>query len=599
MFKQIRELFSLLEPEQRKKFYKLQFLVILMAFAEIIGVASIAPFMALVGNIDLLEKENILSSIYLYLGFVTPRDFVFWLGVGVLSVLATAASISMYTTWRLSLFGARVGADLSNRLYTHYLNQNWLFHVNQNSAQLTKQIANEAGRVTNQMIKPLLFINSKLAIVIFILIGLFYYDPIVAISGLLLFASSYIILYLIVRVRLQNNGKALSLLAKKRYQLMNEAFGGIKDLLLLGRKQDFIERFNQSSVLLAQSMGSNAVIAQVPRYFMEFIAFGGMIALVLYLLAKHQGDLGVVLPVISVYALAAFKLLPAFQQIYGNMTQLKIGEAAFDAIKEDLIASQTKEQVMEINHNLGRLEPKKSISLEGITFNYPGKHQPTLNKLNMIIPVNSVVGIVGLSGSGKSTLIDVFLALIEQQQGQLFIDGEQISQNNRRQWQNSIGFVPQAIFLSEGTIAENVAFGIPQNKIDIINVKRALKLAHLDELIAELPDGLDTKVGERGVQLSGGQRQRIGIARALYHDTSVLVFDEATSALDGITERMIMDAIHDFHGQKTIVLIAHRLKTVEKCDSIFVLDNGHVVDQGSYQDLLARNLQFQNMATNS
>ena len=242
---------------------------------------------------------------------------------------------------------------------------------------------------------------------------------------------------------------------------------------------------------------------------------------------------------------------------------------------------------------------KKNISLEKITFNYPGIEEPTLKQLNMSIPVNSVTGIVGPSGSGKSTLIDILLGLIKPQKGQLKVDGNIINDENRRSWQNTFGFVAQNIFLSEGTIAENIAFGIPEDKINFKQVEKALNLAHLSEFVKSLKDGFHSKVGERGVQLSGGQRQRIGIARALYHEAEVLVLDEATSSLDGITEKMIMEAINNFSGKKTIILIAHRLKTVQKCDQIFFIEEGRVVDKGTYKELIKTNEQFKKMATDA
>jgi HlyD family secretion protein len=217
----------------------------------------------------------------------------------------------------------------------------------------------------------------------------------------------------------------------------------------------------------------------------------------------------------------------------------------------------------------------------------------------MTIPANSVIGLVGASGSGKSTAIDLLLGLLTPQKGELCIDGTSITESNKRAWQNTIGFVPQSIFLSEGTIAENVAFGLPVKVIDLEQVKKAIQLAHLTELVEQLPNGLDTKVGERGVQLSGGQRQRIGIARALYNEADVLVFDEATSALDGITEKIIMEAIHDFSGQKTIIMIAHRLKTVQKCDTIYLMEQGQITAQGTYDELVANNAQFKEMAAHA
>jgi len=243
--------------------------------------------------------------------------------------------------------------------------------------------------------------------------------------------------------------------------------------------------------------------------------------------------------------------------------------------------------------------PMKTISLENVSFTYPGKEAPTLNQINISISANSAVGIVGESGSGKSTLINILLGLIEPQEGSLKIDKTDINNMNRRSWQNTIGFVAQNIFLSEGTIAENVAFGIPRDQINLEQVQTALELAHLSELIKSLEKGVHTKVGERGVQLSGGQRQRIGIARALYHEAEVLVFDEATSSLDGITEKMIIEAIHEFSGQKTIIMVAHRLKTVKKCDLIFFIDKGKLIDQGTFEELVDRNEHFKNLTTHA
>ncbi|WFE68814.1 ABC transporter ATP-binding protein [Thiomicrospira sp. R3] len=602
----IKELFQLLTPSQRKRFYTLQILVIIMALAEIVGIASIAPFMALVGDVSMLERDNILANLYQQSGIQNPYDFVFWVGIGVLGALTMAALISMYTIWKLSMFAAKVGTEIADRLYTHYMNQAWLFHASGSSAQLTKQVSNEAVRVTDAVIQPLMQMNARVVLALFLSIAIFAYNPIVAITGLAIFAVAYILLYKLVRKRLQKNGQTLTNVATQRFRLLNEGFGGIKDVLLLNRNQDFIDRFEQTGQEFAYARGNNNVLGQVPRYFMELLAFGAMIGLVLYLIVSHQGNLGVVLPIVAVYALAGFKLLPAFQQIYASIAQIKGNIAAFEAIREDLLASQkrqeqnakqtTSQKAQQIN---ARLTLKQAIQLNQVTFNYPGKTKPALSNLNMTIPANSVIGIVGPSGSGKSTAIDLLLGLIDPQQGQLVIDNTPITEQNKSAWQNTIGFVPQSIYLSEGTIAENVAFGIPVKDINLDQVTKALSLAHLDELVQSLDNGIHTKVGERGVQLSGGQRQRIGIARALYHEADVLVFDEATSALDGITEKMIMEAIHDFSGKKTIIMIAHRLKTVQKCDTIFMIDQGQVTAQGTYQELIETNEHFKRMASHA
>ncbi|MCL1485129.1 MAG: ATP-binding cassette domain-containing protein [Marinobacter sp.] len=273
--------------------------------------------------------------------------------------------------------------------------------------------------------------------------------------------------------------------------------------------------------------------------------------------------------------------------------------SAFEAIKGDLQASAVNESVeaktAQQTSNT-HLVPKTSIQLTNVTFAYPGKKNPALKNLDITIFANSVIGLVGSSGSGKSTAIDLVLGLMQPEQGQLLVDGKPITKDNLRAWQNTLGFVPQSIFLADSSIRENIAFGLPEHEIDDQKVRSATKMAHLEELVQELSDGLNTRVGERGVQLSGGQRQRIGIARALYHDAEVLILDEATSALDGITEKLIMDAIHDFAGQKTIIMIAHRLATVKQCDIIYLLSKGTVVDAGTYTQLTERNQIFKHMA---
>jgi HlyD family secretion protein len=574
----------------------LQLLVVVMAFTELVGIASIAPFMALVGDISLLEKEGVFAELYQFSGLTNPMDFLFYTGLAVLLMLAFSTIISMFTIWKLSLYAARIGTEIADRLYAHYLQQDWLFHASGSSAHLTKQVSTEAMRVTDQIIQPLMQMNAKVVLAVFISVSILIYDPLIAISGLLLFACAYFLLYKLVRKRLHANGLKMSHVFTQRFRLMNEGFGGIKDVLLLNHRYDFVERFQESGKAFAQARGTNIAISQVPRYFMELIAFGAMISLVLLLIKLHQGNLGTVLPILAVYALAAFKLLPALQQIYSSITQIKGNAAAFEAIKGDLEQSLKTKQPSNTETTNTHLPLHKQVSLNNITFSYPGKPSPAVKDLTLVIPKNSVIGLVGASGSGKSTAIDLLLGLLNPQKGELCIDDTCITPANKRAWQNNLGFVPQSIYLSEGSIAENVAFGLPVKDINLEQVNKALELANLTELVEQLPQGIQTQVGERGVQLSGGQRQRIGIARALYHEADVLVFDEATSALDGITEKIIMEAIHDFSGKKTIIMIAHRLKTVQKCDIIYMMDKGKVIDQGTYQQLLANNPKFKEMA---
>ena len=592
MLKVIIELFSLLTPSQRKRFYVLQVLIVIMTFIEIFSITSIVPFMALVGDPSVLERDNLLATIYLKYNFET-YEFIFYLGVIVLISLTVASIVSIYITWRIAMFSPRIGTEIAHRLFSYYLDQDFLFHTKGSSSKLTKKISNESKRVSDQILTPLIYANARIVLVFFIILIMFLYDPLVLISALTIFISAYFILFKFVRTKLQSYGSNISEMLSKRFRLMSDSFGGIKDILLLGRSSNFKKLFLKTSDELAYSEGNIAVIERTPRYFMELLAFGLMIALVLYLVKNSQGNLGLLLPILSVYALAGMKLLPSLLLIYSSAATVKGNLAAYEAIREDL-KNANKSNLP--NHNDHTFSKYNEINLKEVTFTYPDKINPALDQISLTIKANSLVGFVGTSGSGKSTLIDVIIGLIKPQKGEVTINGTSLNKQNLRAWQNKIGFVPQSIFLTEGTIAENVAFGIPYDLINYEQVERALKIANLKELVSKLEKGVHSTVGERGVQLSGGQRQRIGIARMLYYEAEVFVFDEATSALDGITEKTIMDAIYNFTGKKTLIIIAHRLKTVQKCDEIFMMENGRIIDSGTYQYLLQNNEKFKKMS---
>jgi len=596
MFNLVNELLSLLTYKQRKKLYVLQILVVIMSFTEILGVASIGPFMALVGDSSILASNNALAKVYLFFEFTNKENFIFFTGCIVLLFLSLSTIISIFTTWKLTMFGTKVGISLADRLYIYYLNQSWLFHTSNSSAELTKQITTETNRVISGIIKPILQINAKIVFSFFMLFGMFIYDPIIAISGFLIFLASYWLIYKFVKNRLHTYGHTMSTESSVRFKLINEGYGGIKDILLLNRQKNFENQFVDSGDKLAYSTGMNMVLSNIPRYLIELIAFGSIIALILYLLKLHKGNVGYMLSILSIYALAGFKLLPAFQSIYSSLSTIKGNIAAFESIKEDLLNALKNDVNTIDNQGDKKIQFQKTILFDNISFKYPNKQEYVLSDFSCLINANTTVGLVGASGSGKSTLVDMLMGFLKPSSGNIKIDDILLKDNSIKSWQKNIGYVAQSIFLSEGTIAENIAFGIPKDEIDIGKVTQALKLAHLTDFVENLSNGINTKVGERGIQLSGGQRQRIGIARALYNNADVLIFDEATSALDGITEKIIMDAIHDFSGKKTIIMIAHRLTTVEKCDQIFFMDKGKIIDDGTYQELLNHNSTFRAMA---
>lgn len=597
MWKDIRHLWSLLTTSQRRQVLTLQWLILFMAIIQVIGVASILPFMAVVSDASIISDNRWLSHLYQVSGVNSIDAFLFLSGLSVLALLTLSSLTSMVATWHIIHTGQRLGADMSIRLYRHYLEQPWLFHTKHHSATLTNHLAGECHRVMSQIINPLLQLNARLVTSGLLLATVFLVNPAAASIGALIFLLVYVLMYLTVRKRLTRMGDITVAAGKRRYRLMTEGFGAIKELMLLGRQPHFIDDYQLSARRLAREQGNMNAFAQLPRYLVELTAFGTVIMLVLYLLKANNGDASQLMPLLSFYALAGFKLLPAFQQIYANVAQVRGNLPALHAIQDDLEQSQ---QTIETPQPTDLpLHPKKHIALDQVSFTYPGKSQPALSDVSLTIPVNQSVAFVGPSGAGKTTCVDMLLGLLPPDSGSLRVDQETITDDIRRAWQNSIGYVPQSIFLIDASIRDNIALGLPESDIDENRLKTAIKLAHIHEFVAHLPQGIHTVVGEQGVQLSGGQRQRIGIARALYHDPAVLVLDEATSALDSISERHIMAAIDEIGKQKTVIIIAHRLSSVRHCNTIFVMDKGRIIASGSYETLSQNNDLFRSLTSTS
>jgi ATP-binding cassette, subfamily B, bacterial PglK len=590
----IKELFSILTDKQRKNFYLLQVLVILMAIFEVLSIGAFGSLMAIVSDTNIILNNTYLQELYNIFNAKTTNEFIYLYGFIVLFIIFLAAIISIFTTWKLSLFGTSIGAELGDRLYKYYISQPWLFHTINSSSKLTQKIAVETDRVTMTILVPLLQINAKLIIVVFIIISILLYNPIPAIVGFFIFTTAYAILYKATKKILDDNGKIFSKSAQIRFKLMSEAFGTVKDVLLLHKQDYFVEQFQKSGKLYALSRGKNQALTQIPRYFIELIIFTIIIIFILNVTNTKSGNISDILIVLSLYAMAGLKLLPAFQQIYINISRIKGNLASYRSVKKDLFASVEKSEDKLIKYQYD-ISLKNNIELKNICFSYSSQNKYIFNNLNLKIPINKTIGIVGESGSGKSTLIDLLLGLVKPSFGDIYIGEEKITDKNLFNWQSRIGFVPQNIVLTDNTIKENIAFGISLKNIDMDKISNAIKMSHLEKVIENLPLGLETIIGERGVQLSGGQRQRIGIARALYNEPEILVLDEATSALDGQTEKVIMDAINDFSGEKTIIMIAHRLKTIEKCDKVFIFDKGNVIDEGTYLELLEKNKFFKDM----
>ena len=586
------KLVDLLTPKERVQAQLLLGMILIMALLDAIGVASIMPFMAVVTNPGLIETNALLSTLYKVMGSPSQRDFLLVFGILVFIFLLFSLIFKALTTYCQLRFNLLREYSIGKRLVEAYLHQPYSWFLSRNSAELGKNILSEVNTViTNGMI-PFTTLIAQSAVACALLLLLLIVDPFLAISIGVVVCGAYSLIFKFISGALNRLGLNSLEANSKRFMVVSESFSAAKEVKIGGLEATYINRFADSAKIYAKHQSTNLAIVSLPRFALEAIAFGGMMLMALYLMVKGA-SLNDALPVISLYAFAGYRLVPAFQQIFGSLSQLRITGPAINALHADL--STLKWSPIRDTPNTP-ISLKQSITLNDIHYAYPNAARPTLNGISLNIPAHKVIGLVGSTGCGKTTTVDLILGLLESQQGTLCVDGQGINSTNIRQWQKIIGYVPQQIYLADDTVASNIAFGVDKKDINQDAVTRAAKIANLhDFLMHDLPDGYETKVGERGVRLSGGQRQRIGIARALYHNPQVLILDEATSALDNLTELAVMEAINKLRHDITIILIAHRLSTVKECDQIYLLDKGQVIAQGDYDYLRQSSTVFQEM----
>lgn len=596
MLETLRKLNALLDPRDRGKVGLLAILMIVTAFMQTVGIASVMPFLAVLSDPAMVHDNDMLRIAYDWLGFESTSSFLYFLGLAAFVLFVTGTALQALNQWAITRFTHMQQYELSRRLMGDYLARPFTFFLNRNSGDLAKTVLQETTQAINGALLPMLRLVSQGLLALFIIGLLVAAQPWLAKIVAVSLGGIYGGIYVLARTWLNRIGEDRVEANRERFTAAAEAFAGAKEIRLLGRERDYLERYRHPSKRFASHQANAMLLQNLPQYAIEAIAFGGVLLLVLFLMAG-DGGLAQALPLIGLYALAGRQLIPAFQKIFQQIASLRFNTAAVDNILKDLGSRPDSTPMIERHDQPKPLAPSMSIEVKGLSYHYPGHEQPALKDVSLEIPARTTVGFVGSSGAGKSTLVDLLLGLLEPDEGQILIDGEPLTRNNARNWQAALGYVPQHIFLADQSVAANIALGVPEDRIDQAAVERAARLANLHNFVTtELPRGYATIIGERGTRLSGGQRQRIGIARALYRDPDVLFFDEATSALDNATERAVMDALHNLSGQKTVVLIAHRLSTVRPCSRIFVFEQGHLMDEGVWEDLSGRSASFQRLA---
>ena len=596
----LRKLLALLTKRERRNLLLLFVAVVVMASLQVLSVASIMPFLSVASDPSVVHENFYLKWAYTTFEFSETRSFLVALGIGAFVVLALSNVFIILTRWGMERYAWGRNHTLSRRLLRSYLYRPYEYFLTRNSSELGKNILEEVKEVTDQMLKPALRGIAKGVVAVFMIAFLVYFDPIVALMVTTVLGVAYGGVYLLVRNQLDRRGEARVESNTKRYQFVQEAFGGVKDVKVRGKEEAFLEQYDDPSRRYARNQALYRVIKKAPRYVIEAIAFGGIILIAVYLIAV-QDDIRQVVPVLGLYAFAGYRLMPALQEAFHGLASARFNVAALDKLHRDLEGHFEEEETSgskEVSQGGGTPMPLEDrLILDGVSYTYPDAREPAIRDLSLDIPAETMVGFVGRTGSGKTTAVDVILGLLRPQQGEIRVDDTPLRDDTLRRWQQNIGYVPQHIYLSDDTVARNIAFGVAPENIDMDAVKEAARRAHIHDFVEEdLPERWETVVGEQGVKLSGGQRQRVGIARALYHGPSVLVFDEATSALDQSTEASVMEAIYDLEARHTILLIAHRLSTVERADNIFMLEKGEKVGEGTYEELMGDHPKFRSMA---
>lgn len=583
----LKKIFFILSKQDRKKALLLLIMIVVMAILDMIGVASILPFMAVLTSPDLVETNTILNKMFTIsksFGIQNINDFLFALGILVFILLVISLSFKALTSYVQVRFVRMREFSIEKRLMEGYLHQPYSWFLNRHSSDLGKSILSEVSTFVSGGLSPLMELIAKGLVAITLITLLVIADPKLAIIVGASLIGAYVIIFKFIRRYLNKIGKDRLKNNELRYLAVSEAFGAAKEVKVRGLEETYVKIFSKASKLFATTQAASQALALLPRFILEIIAFGGILLIILYIISE-TGSFNSALPILSLYVYAGYRLMPALQQVYISFTQLTFVGPAIDKLYEDIINLNP----YKINNDKKTLTLNEKISLKNVSYFYPNTQRTALKDINLNIYAKSTVGFIGATGSGKTTIIDIILALLEPQEGSLEIDGNIVTDKNAKSWQRCIGYVPQNIYLSDDTIAANIAFGVDPNNIDQKIVESVAKIANLhDFVVNELPKKYQTIIGERGVRLSGGQRQRVAIARALYHDPKVLILDEATSALDNNTEHVVMEAVKNLSKDLTIILIAHRLNTVKNCDIIFKIDNGKILEQGSFDKLILK-----------
>lgn len=580
---EIRQLLSHVNPQRKYQTWWLILLMLLSALSEVVSLGSVFPFLGALSNAESLLVNPEIKPLLDKLGIYSPQNLVTSLAIVFITAVILANLLRMITIKTRNSLAASMASDISCQIYRKTLLQPYSFHVESNSSNLISILSSDTKVLTTNILIPLFEIVTNMTIALTLIVALFLVDGRVAIISAATLSTTYFILYQRRKIKLSVNSKIVAENSQRQIQTIQEGIGGIQNVLIGHCQNFFLNRYADADRPMRQAIAANTTAYYVPRYTVEMLAMS-LIA-ILALTLGQDGDFSQAIPVLGSLAVGGNRLLPAIQQSFAALVKI---QGCRSSLKRILNRLNSKIDPIQNINPRKPLPFREKLTLQDVWFRYDEFGEWILKDLNFEIKPGSIVGFIGATGSGKSTTANLLLGLLQPQRGNLFVDDRLLQGSNLRAWQKSVAYVPQKIFLADTTITENIAFGIPLHEIDFNRVREAARLAQISDFIENLPSGYETYVGEQGVRLSGGQQQRIGIARAIYRNASVIVFDEATSALDNLTEKEVMQAIQSMGSSFTIILIAHRITTLEACDRIFQFDKGCLISTGTYKNLIEK-----------
>ena len=589
------KVWRILSSKERRQLVLVSGLQVLSGLMDLAGVVSILPFLSVAADPEVLQSNAILGAIQNWSGY-SYENFLVLLGVMSLVVLILNQVVRLSSVWYLQFVTHQIWWALHRRMFRYYMNQPYLFHLKHSNTVLLEKLQVRVNAAVAGVIRPIFLMISSFFSTLFMFCLLVMAEPIMTLALLGIIGAFYILVYKKIKTRLDFYGAISPEFSRKSFNLIAEALGAIKEIKIRRNSQIYLNLFDPLARRYCDSQVKRNLFSEVPGGMLEVIAFGGILLITLIMISSS--GLQQAIPMLGLYALSLRRILPSVQKAYQEITLIRFYQPSFQVVYDDMLAAiRPAVNVKPVKVDAQPDKSKKTIHLKDLSFSYPGTGKRVLDSISLEIPHGSMIGIAGGSGAGKTTLVDLILGLFEPESGSILIGEKVLDETTLPVWQAGLGYVPQAAFIADGTIARNIGFGIPEDQLEMKRVKEVARIARIADFVeSELPNKYETLVGERGVRLSGGQRQRLSIARALYHDPDVLIFDEATSALDGITEEQLMRYVHKISKGKTIIMIAHRLTTLKECDNIFLLEHGKLIDQGSYSFLMKTNLTFKRMA---